>query len=69
MPRKAMEKVPVTPELLQRQKDMRNFLRNNSSIEWRELRPSGFSINIGTIPEEVSEEFLRICYQHETKKE
>lgn len=69
MPRKAMDKVLVTPELLQRQKDMRSFLRNNSSIEWRELKPHGFQINIGTIPQHLAEQFLEICYQTETKTE
>jgi len=30
-------------------------------IQWRELRPIGFEINIGTIPDEAVEEFLEIA--------
>lgn len=63
-----MDKVQITPELMQQQKDMRAFLRSQPKIEWKEIRPIGFSVNISTIPEEVEMEFLRICYQHETKK-
>ncbi len=69
MPRKAMDKVQITPELMQRQKDMRAFLRSQPKIEWREIKPLGYSINISTIPEDAAKEFLRICYQHETKTE
>lgn len=64
-----MDKVQITPELMQQQKDMRAFLRSQPKIEWKEIRPIGFSVNISTIPEEVEMEFLRICYQHENKTE
>lgn len=67
MPRKAMDKVQITPELMQRQKDMHAFLRNQPKIEWKEIKPLGFQVNVGTIPEDAAEEFLRICYQHENK--
>jgi hypothetical protein len=69
MPRKAMDKVQITPELMKQQKDMRAFLRNQPKIEWKEIKPIGFSINISTIPEDAENEFLRICYQHKTKTE
>lgn len=69
MPRKAMDKVQITPELMQQQKDMRAFLRSRPEIQWKEIRPLGFQVDISTIPEEVEMEFLRICYQHENKKD
>ncbi len=69
MPRKAMDKVQITPELMQQQKDMRAFLRSQPKIEWKEIKPIGFQVNVGTIPEDAAEEFLRICHQHETKTE
>ena len=69
MPRKAMDKVPVTPERLKLQKDMRTFLKNNNMIEWKEIKPLGFSVNIGTIPQHLASQFLAICYQTETKTE
>lgn len=69
MPRKALDKVPVTPELLKLQKDMRAFLRSHPEIEWKELRPHGFQIHVGTIPQNLASQFLEICYQNETKNE
>lgn len=59
--RKAIEKTPYTPELKQRQVDLRKFLRQYSCIEWKELKPFGFQIDIGTIPDSAAEEFLKIA--------
>lgn len=59
--RKALEKTPYTPELKQRQVDLRKFLRSHPQIEWKELKPFGFSINVGTIPDSAAEEFLKIA--------
>lgn len=67
MPRKSMDKVPVTPERIKLQKDMRTFLKTNSMIEWKELRPTGFQIHVGTIPDNLVSQFLGICYQTENK--
>lgn len=59
--RKAIPKIPITPELKERQLRLRKFLRSVPEIQWRELRPIGFEINIGTIPDEAVEEFLEIA--------
>lgn len=64
-----MDKVQITSELMQQQKDMRAFLRGHPEITWKEIKPIGFSVDVSTIPENSAEEFLRICYQHETKTE
>lgn len=59
--KRALDKTPYTPELKQRQADLRKFLRRFPDIEWKELKPFGFSINIGTIPDSAVEEFLEIA--------
>jgi len=59
--RKAIPKVPITPEIKERQINMRKFLRGVPEIQWKELRPHGFQINIGTIPDDKAEEFLKIA--------
>jgi len=59
--RKALEKTPYTPELKQRQVYLRKFLRSVPEIKWKELRPFGFEIDVGTIPDDKSEEFLKIA--------
>lgn len=59
--RKAIEKTPYTPELKERQVNLRKFLRSVPEIKWRELRPFGFEIDIGTIPDSAAEEFLKIA--------
>lgn len=61
MPRKALPKTEYTTEEKERQLKMRAFLRGVSEIQWRELRPFGFSINVGTIPKDKVEEFLSIA--------
>lgn len=59
--RKALEKTPYTPELKQRQVELRKFLRSVPEIKWKELRPFGFEIDVGTIPDDKVEEFLKIA--------
>ena len=59
--KKALDKVPYTPELKERQVNLRKLLRSIPEIEWKELKPFGFQINIGTIPEDKVEEFLKIA--------
>jgi len=59
--RRAIEKTKYTPELKQRQVDLRKFLRSHTEIKWKELRPFGFEIDIGTIPDSAVEEFLEIA--------
>jgi len=39
---KLLNKVIITPEMKERQLKLRNFLRENKGIEFRELRPIGF---------------------------
>lgn len=57
--RRALDKVPYSPALKELQINLRKFLRGHPEIEWKELKPFGFSINISTIPEEAVEEFLK----------
>lgn len=59
--RKALSKVIITPEIKERQLKLRFFLRANKAIEFKELRPIGFSVNISTIPKDKVEEFLEIA--------
>lgn len=61
MPRKALDKIEVTPEMKERQLKMRAFLRSNAAISYKELRPIGFQIDISTIPKDKAEEFLLIA--------
>lgn len=58
---KPIQKVPITPEIKERQVNLRKFLRQHPCIQWKELRPHGFQINIGTIPDDKAEEFLKIA--------
>lgn len=61
MPRKALPKVPITPELKEKQLLMRKFLRSLPNASFKELKPHGWTIDIRTIPEDREEEFLRIA--------
>lgn len=61
MPKRPLDKLIITPELKTRQLNLRKFLRGVPEIQWKELRPIGFSINIGTIPDDKVEEFLEIA--------
>lgn len=54
-------KVKISDEMKERQLKLRIFLRANKGIEFKELRPIGFSINVATIPEYKVEEFLSIA--------
>ena len=56
-----LTKVKITTELKERQLNLRKFLRRFPEIQWKELNPIGFSINIGTIPDSAAEEFLKIA--------
>lgn len=59
--RKPIPKIEYTLELQERQLNLRKFLRRFPEIQWKELNPIGFSINIGTIPDEAVNEFLEIA--------
>lgn len=59
--RKAIEKTLYSPELKERQINLRKFLRSQPEIKWKELRPFGFEIDVGTIPDSAVEEFLKIA--------
>lgn len=59
--KKLPSKIIITPEIKERQLKLRSFLRENKGIEFKELRPIGFSINISTIPEDKINEFLSIA--------
>ena len=56
-----IQKVKISDEMKERQLKLRSFLRGNKGIEFKELRPIGFSIDIRTIPEDKVEEFLSIA--------
>ena len=59
--RRPIEKTPYTIELKERQIALRKFLRSVPEIKWKELRPFGYEIDIGTIPDEAVNEFLEIA--------
>lgn len=59
--RRPIEKTPYTAELKERQINLRKFLRSIPEIVWKELKPFGFAIDVGTIPDEAVEEFLEIA--------
>lgn len=66
MARLSAPKVVITTEMKERQLRLRKFLQMNKCIEFKELRPIGFSINVSTIPDDLVEEFLSIT--NENKK-
>jgi hypothetical protein len=59
--KRPLDKLVITPELKTRQLNLRKFLRSVPEISWKELKPIGFQINIGTIPDNKVEEFLEIA--------
>jgi len=54
-------KVKISDEMKERQLKLRSFLRGNKGIQFKELRPIGFSIDIRTIPQDKVNEFLSIA--------
>lgn len=58
--RKALDKVIITPEMRDRQLKLRKFLKENN-VNYKELKPIGFQIDISTIPDDKSEAFLLIA--------
>ncbi len=56
-----IQKVKISDEMKERQLKLRSFLRGNKGIEFKELRPIGFSIDIRTIPQDKVNEFLSIA--------
>ena len=61
MAKLAIPKVKISYEMKERQLKLRSFLRANKEIEFRELRPIGFSIDTRTIPKNKVKEFLEIA--------
>ena len=61
MARLSAPKVVITTEMKERQLRLRKFLQMNKCIEFKVLRPIGFSINTRTIPKDMIEEFLEIA--------
>ena len=57
---KPIPKVVNTEERKQVQKELREFFRRTPEIIYKEIRPTGFSIDISTIPESKASEFLII---------
>ena len=58
--KQALPKVANTEERKQVQKELREFFKRNPEIEHKEIRPTGFSVNIATIPKDKVSEFLTI---------
>jgi hypothetical protein len=61
MKRIPIPKLNITDEMKERQKKLRQFLRENPEITHKEIRPIGFSIDTSTIPKNKVEEFLKIA--------
>lgn len=61
MAKLAIQKVKISDEMKERQLKLRSFLRGNKGLEFKELRPIGFSINVSTIPQDKVNEFLSIA--------
>lgn len=57
--RKPLPKVKVTPELKEHYKKVGLFLKSHPEIKSRKL-VLGFEVNIGTIPDNLVEEWLEI---------
>lgn len=62
--KKAAPKVTVTPQMLEIQNNLIAFLKQNPEIKATRLRPYGHAIDISTVPESKSEEFLRIVHNN-----
>ncbi len=58
--RKSIPKVENTEERKQVQKELKAFFKRNPEIVFRELRPTGFEIDMRTIPDNKADEFLEI---------
>lgn len=58
--RRAMDKFVVSPERKLHYSNLHSWLKLHPKIEFKKLS-IGFSINVGTIPDELSEEFLKVC--------
>ena len=61
MPEKALDKIKITPEMKERQLKLRKFLRETTCVDFKELRPIGFQIDVSTIPQNKITEFLLIA--------
>lgn len=60
MRRRALDKLELSDERKKHYKELGVWLKANPEIEYRKLSPIGFQINIGTIPSDKTEEFIRI---------
>jgi hypothetical protein len=59
--RRALDKIPYTPELKEHYKKLQKWMEQYPEIEFKKLHPFGLQINVGTIPDEAVEEFLIIA--------
>ncbi len=59
MKRRALDKLDLTPERKEHYKNLGLWLKANPEIEYKKLTV-GFQINIGTVPNNKVEEFIRI---------
>jgi len=66
MRRRALDKLELSDERKEHYKNLGVWLKANPEIEYRKLSPIGFQINIGTIPSDKTEEFIRIStFKHD----
>jgi len=62
--RKALEKIKVTPELLDHYKKVGKFLKENPMIQSKKL-VLGYQVAVNTIPDHLIEEWLEVTkYEH-----
>lgn len=66
MGRRALDKLDLSPERKEHYKNLGLWLKSNPEIEYRKLSPIGYQINVGTIPKDKTEEFIRIStFKHD----
>lgn len=58
---KPIDKIKITPELLEYYSDVRKWLRQNN-VPFKTINPVGISVDISTIPQDKVEEWIEISY-------
>lgn len=58
--RKPIEKIKLTPKLILHYKQVGEFLKEHPEIQSKKL-VVGYQVNVGTIPDELVDEWLEIC--------